>query len=94
MMCCAHQVFERVFEVTCKVAPVACVDLQTLQYCGDLCRDCACLVFTQNTAAPVDQVEVIGETKGQATTQGMLLRASGPPPFGAAVGSTKALPAI
>jgi len=31
-MCRAHQVFERVFEVTCKVAPVACVHLQTLQY--------------------------------------------------------------
>ena len=65
MMGGADQVLERVFEVPGKVTPVPGVQLQALQYRRELIGNCTFLVFTQDTATPVNQFEIALQSKGK-----------------------------
>ncbi|NNJ98408.1 MAG: hypothetical protein HKP12_14770 [Gammaproteobacteria bacterium] len=62
-MSSTDQVFEGVFKILGEIAPVACIQVQALQDCRYFRRNRAFLVFTQNAAAPVDQLKLLGEAK-------------------------------
>lgn len=67
----ADQVPEWGLEVLCQVSPVSCIDVEAVQDFGDILRDDAFLVLTENASAPVDQFEIVGQAKRQAFGHGL-----------------------
>ena len=46
-----------------KIDEVFRVDVEALQDVGQVVRDVAFFVFSENTSTPVDKLQVVGETK-------------------------------
>ena len=59
----ADQVFERWFKMLAKIDEVFRVDVEALQDVGQMIRDVAFFVFSENTSTPVNKLQVVGETK-------------------------------
>ena len=59
----ADQVFERWFKMLAKIDEVFRVDVKALKDVGQVVRDAAFFVFSENTSTPVDKLQVVGEVK-------------------------------